>query len=705
MMELACMNITANEDDSNMGNRDQSPPAPWWYRGYESPNPIPPTVNPPCQSPARHVNYTQHRDRLIRTRSIISTDSPLFWPNKSPYEPCSSAMEALVYQDSPLADYLEGEGVAEQDWAPQQDDHHPTLTPLDSSTVDFAPRGPPTFQDRIRNKLPAPLQLKPMGRQETVNKIHNICKVAVSTKIGKSENERFLEQFGYTIVASQLLNEQSAPSYSTVTGLLSNTAHNADLSGTRAASFGIRGAIFTAGASFSVVWILHWARSRQGSGWDFRRICILITLLLAVATAFYAFAKRQWLKYLRRHAVDIASVLVANAQSFDSAASASVVLIQEVELVSRGYRISTPMPPITRLEEQTQTRRCLRLRRILSECLTEMLERYLEAKRHLQLLTDTANLEKYFDIYDFSLEELDEPKPSADNAMEDKTSLRSLRHLFSRAYAARKATLCCLLALPADGGEVDIGNWSTAIEEMQRLAATNGTCVQKLAAILNEQDHIIIPPSPQSKLSPNKDRHRAQLRRLNSLSQGIRGLHAKMQLIREESNASLERATDDADFGTTLTTLYQSIGADLRGILQEWEAGKSSLLATLENPDRLSRPTSLLRSPASPTFSLGGATAVDGGPAEALRALNGEDQHLTAPDNNMDEHEVFEAIALPRKRNSMTRDERIARMKEERARQAVAREKSDANTHMLRELETVIKLRPRGKTAPRVTSI
>lgn len=178
-----------------------------------------------------------------------------------------------------------------------------------------------------------------------------------------------------------------------------------------------------------------------------------------------------------------------------------------------------------------------------------------------------------------------------------------------------------------------------------------------------------------------------------------------MQLIREESDASLERATDDADFGTTLTTLYQSIGADLRGILQEWEAGKSSLLATLENPDRLSRPTSLLRSPASPTFSLGGATAVEGGPAEALRALNGEDQHLTAPDNNMDEHEVFEAIALPRKRNSMTRDERIARMKEERARQAVAREKSDANTHMLRELETVIKLRPRGKTAPRVTSI
>ncbi|OJD18902.1 hypothetical protein AJ78_01086 [Emergomyces pasteurianus Ep9510] len=614
-------------------------------------------------------------------------------------------MEALVYQDSPLANYLEGEGAAEQDWA-LQNDHHAPQAPLDSSPVNFAPRGRPTFQDRIRNKLPAPLQLKPMGQHKTLAKIHDACKAAVSTKIGKSENERFLEQFGYAIVASQLLNEQSAPSYSTATGLLSNNTHNPDSSGTRAASFGLRGAVFTAGASFSVVWLLHWARSRQGSGWDVRRICILIILLLAVAIAFYAFAKRQWLKYLRRQAVEVASVLVTNAQSFDSAASASVVLIQEVELVSRGYRISTPMPPITRLEEQTQTRRCLRLRRILSECLAEMLERYLDTKRHLRLLTDTANLEKYYDIYDFSPEELEESKPLlADNAMEDKTSLRSLRHLFSRVYSARKGTLCCLLALPADGGEADIANWSTAIDEMQRLAVTNGACVQRLAAILNEQDYNIIPPSPQSNLAPNKDRHRAQLRRLNSLSQGIRGLHAKMQLIREESDASLERATDDADFGTTLTTLYESIGADLRGILQEWEAGKSSLLATLENPDRLSRPTSLLRSPASPTFSLGGVTAVDGGPAEALRALNGEDQHLQSPDNNMDDDEVFEAIALPRKRNSMTRDERMARMKEERARQAVAREKSDANTHMLRELETVIKLRPRGKTAPRVTSI
>ena len=64
-----------------------------------------------------------------------------------------------------------------------------------------------------------------------------------------------------------------------------------------------------------------------------------------MATAFYAFAKRQWLKFLRHQAVEAASALVGNAQALDSVSSASVVLIQEVELVSRGYRLfAYPFP-------------------------------------------------------------------------------------------------------------------------------------------------------------------------------------------------------------------------------------------------------------------------------------------------------------------------------------------------------------------------
>lgn len=119
----------------------------------------------------------------------------------------------------------------------------------------------------------------------------------------------------------------------------------------------------------------------------------------------------------------------------------------------------------------------------------ELLQRYLDAQRALRPLVDPANLVKYHDIYDLSPEELQMAESTIDDlAAEDKTSLRSLRMLFTRLYLARKGSLCCLLALPADGGNADITRWSVAVEEMQRLATTTGICLQRLTDILNEQD-------------------------------------------------------------------------------------------------------------------------------------------------------------------------------------------------------------------------
>ncbi|KAK2742457.1 hypothetical protein FQN57_005348 [Myotisia sp. PD_48] len=618
-------------------------------------------------------------------------------------------METCVYEDSPLADYLEGEGEGDQDWAPQVDVEWARHDSVDDSTTGaFAPQGPSKFQDRIRNKIPEPLQLNHSHRRAALSKFHDAFSAVITARISKPDNERFLEQFGYIIVASQLLNEPSAPSYTTITGLLSHSPQTETPSTSTATIFDLRGAIVTAVASFSVVCLLHWARSIHKIGWNVKRVVAISFLFVAVAVAFHAFAKRQWLRYLRRQAVDVAGTFVGNSHTLDSAASAAIVLIQEVELVSRGYRVSYPLPPVSRMEEQSHVKRCLKLRRALSICLAEMLEKYLDAKRTLRPLVDNANLEKYHDVYDFSAEELQDPDTTVlDKTLDDKTSLRSLRNSFNKLFALRKSTLCCLLAMQADGSDSDILRWNAAIEAMQALSMKSAECITKLRDILNEQDREIIASSPLSKPHPSKDRYRAQLRRLNSLSQGIRGLHAKMQLIREESDACLENSSDDIDLSSTLITQYESIGADLRGILQEWEAGKSSMLANMENSERLSmsRPSSMLRSPSSPTFSLGGVTAVEGSPADALRALNGERLSLSSPDSNMDDDEVFEAIALPRKRSSMTREERIARMKEDRARQATVRERSDANTHMLRELETVIKLRPRGKAGSRVTSV
>lgn len=182
-----------------------------------------------------------------------------------------------------------------------------------------------------------------------------------------------------------------------------------------------------------------------------------------------------------------------------------------------------------------------------------------------------------------------------------------------------------------------------------------------------------------------------------------------MHVIREESSANLER-TDTGEFEANLLAQYESIGTDIRGLLQEWEVGKSAMLSNFDKPSpspRPSRPSSVLKSPLSPSPSIGGSTAVEGSPADALKALNGDNGSDLGEGQVIDAEEIFEAVALPprNKRSSLTRQERIARVKEDRAKQAAARDRLDANTTMLKELEMVIQQRPHVGNSKRVTSI
>ncbi|EPS27999.1 hypothetical protein PDE_02944 [Penicillium oxalicum 114-2] len=609
-------------------------------------------------------------------------------------------MESLVPKDSPLDDYLQGIG-GEETWT--ADEMH-SDSDHDVPTSDFAPRGASRFQKRVRNKLPKPLDLRSSSHGALVEKLYSACSTALNARIARGDNERFLEQFGYVIVASQLLNEHSAPSYTSAADVLT-TSQPAELP-SLSTTFGVQGAVVTASTSFSIVWLLHWGRSKTGSGLNLRRFGILLILVPVLGVFFYAFAKRQWLKYLRHQAVEAAGAFVRNAQGFDSAASASVVFIQEVELVSRGYRISTPLPPISRLEDQVQIRRCLRLRKAVSECFSSMLGRYIQSQNTLRPLTDEANLAKYYDIYDLALEDLASIEATiSQESLDDPCSLRSLRDSFGKLYTVRKSVLCCLLALSADGGGSDIARWNSAVEEMRELAAVTGSSMTKMTNILNEEDRDLIPPSPLPSASPSKERMRAQFRRLNSLSQGVRALHAKMHIVSEESNAKMDKS-DGGEFEASLLAQYDSIGSDIKALLQEWELGKAAFVNSTDRLSiaELSRPSSMAF-PLSPTPSLGGTTAVEGSPTDALKALNGERPDLT---HSFDDEEIFEAVVLPASRNkraSLTRDERLARVREARAQKAVVQEKANAKTNMLKELEMVIQQRPRNGASKRVTSI
>ena len=196
------------------------------------------------------------------------------------------------------------------------------------------------------------------------------------------------------------------------------------------------------------------------------------------------------------------------------------------------------------------------------------------------------------------------------------------------------------------------------------------------------------------------------MRKLNALSQGIRGLQAKLHLLRDESD-KLAEVTNHSSLKSAIH--YESIGADLKLLLEEWEEGRASFASETEKArHRLSLHTLDGAVPSSPTLSLGGITAVGGSPTEDSAAFcEYPKSHQSCPSTttNSSGEEVFEAVALPRQRSTLTREERIAKMKEERVRATLARGTAANNTHMLKELESVIKLRPRGRTTGRLTSV
>lgn len=530
--------------------------------------------------------------------------------------------------------------------------------------------------------------------------------------MGRADNARFLEHFRYIVVASQLLNE-----YLDQGSLPPPTVPNhgldgaSDTSAIPSVSTSLYGAAATAVLAFALVYLLHWARNGQNGFASRSRATLVLIVCLLAAFVGYAYVRRQWLKFLRRHAVAEVTTLTANWQAFEVSASSALSLIQEVELVSKGYRLSTPLPPASRIEDQAASRRCVRLRKALWKAYNAVIPACIDAGASLRALVDEDDVDKYFEVYDINAQDAKEASGSeALTVLEDDTeSLKSLRLLSYRSGVLRRVTLSALMALEADGGKPDFQRWRLASDVMNRLSAVVGIHAEKLQQCLSEMETIQTPATPSPKFSniAAREKMRSQVRKISMLSSGIRGLQAKMQVLREETNRSIEQSEDISDLGPSLMAQYDSIGADLKELTSAWEAGKASLQNNLTKQERrISLASSAARSPVS---SIGGLTAVEegGGPADALKALTGDSlSNRSSMATTPSDEEVFEAVALPRQRSTLTREERIMKMQEERERQATLRANRDANTSMLRELESVINLRPKKTAvAPRITSI
>ncbi|KAG6053081.1 hypothetical protein E4U17_005055 [Claviceps sp. LM77 group G4] len=624
-------------------------------------------------------------------------------------------MEPIVYEESPLADYLQdGGGGSEPDWAPA--DSSP-LRPVSShssfsdfplhppSPSPFAPTGRPMVKTRFRSKPPTALRTDVPRTTTTFRIIRRNCSAAVVASIGRADNSKFLEQFRYIIIASQLLSGTSILGHRPAAPSIPSDAANCEAQQSVLSTQGLLASILGA---LAIAVILSWVLGNGSAYITRKRLACFVALLAAATFMGQIYMRRQWLRYRREQSLAEIGSFVSNSNDFDSASEATLSLVQEVELVSRGYRISAPLPPISRLEDRNQARKCVRLRKALKHSFANVLDVYKKMSDTIKGFAEQTELDKYYDMYDINdLDISDALQGFRENEFEDPESLRTLKILAARFHTTRKMLLCALLALDANGEGSDLLRWSTAVEVLRGLNESTRGAFDNLRAILSEAQSFPTPPTPQGPLTPGRERWRSQVRKLNSLSTGIRGLQAKLHLLREESDRALDDSNDLSEIGPSLISQYESIGVDLKELMTAWEEGKAALALGIDrNEKRLSSMSTLL----SPRSSLSGLTSVEeGNPADALKALTGESP-LGSDVNDVlepDTPEVFEAVAQPRHRpkSTLTREERIIKMREERDQKAQARKQMDATKGMLRELETVINLRPRGRVVDAIKDL
>ncbi|KAL7900003.1 Mysoin-binding motif of peroxisomes domain-containing protein [Trichoderma sp. TUCIM 5745] len=609
-------------------------------------------------------------------------------------------MEPVVYEETPLADYLrDGGNMSEAEWAPMDgtpDFQSSIASSPPASPTPFAPTGRPLVRARFRNTNRLERAEEPQAQAPqplTLQSLKKSCSALLAASLDSADNARFLEQFRYTIIASQLLNGHlllgNRPPALKTPGSTANTNDQSLLS--------TEGIIVSVVGALALAVFLSWALSSAPSHVTKRRLILVLIIAAAAALVGQVFVRRQWLRYRREQCLAEISTFISNSQNFDSATEAALSLVQEVELVSRGYRI-LPLPPVSRIEERTQSRKCGRLRKALKNSFAGVLQTYNQVSDVVRGFAEQMELEKYYDMYDVSDFDISDSRLGFNESeFEDAESLRTLKILAARFHTMRKMLLCALLALDANGEAKDLLRWTAAVEALQSANVSTKSVFEKLQGILSEEESFPLPPTPSQPLTPGKERWRSQVRKLNSMSTGIRGLQAKLHLLREESDRALDDSNDISEIGPNLMSQYDSIGVDLKMLMAAWEEGRAALAQGIDRTEKRLSSISTLLSPAS---SLSGLTTIgEGGAAEAFKALTGESPPASDINDAEEDQEIFEAVAKPRPRSMLTREERIAKVKEEREHRAAARQQLDATKGMLRELETVISLRPQKRAS------
>lgn len=534
---------------------------------------------------------------------------------------------------------------------------------------------------------------------------------AMSPRLSPRESSRFVDRFRYIICTSQLLSEtlvfseyQKRPS--TIHRFKFDDGEQGEWDSRKVAKYWMG----SGGCVLLVSLLITWAMRSSNRGIPSKsKNSAALTLALLMALFLYAQSRKGYTRYLHLQAATHIQSTVTQCQRFDALVCKIINLVQEVELVSRGYRTGSTLPPIARIEANGRQRRCMRLRTSLVAALNLVFSANGRASAILEKMANARDYNKLSDVYNVILTEEDDLALLCDEA----DSVGYLKALFHQMHARRRKLLCCLLAIHADGRPGSTGVWGTVVKQLQSISGLMENLVQQFEDVLEEDTHVLSPNqiawSSATEASEGLvDRRRAQARGINTLSQTLRRTQAKMYILREESARILQQPDIEPQTKVELLSHYDSLGSDLNALLADWQDGRQLLLRqsppespTDEHPPQGAEDSSSV--PRTSDIDLDGESLLIRpnslgfwGPRMSVVSGPVTEGHPFTPIGDALREEVFEGDTAVTERplQRMTRAERVAIMRQERelkqARSEERRVQQQARLSLQGELKDVL---------------
>lgn len=475
-----------------------------------------------------------------------------------------------------------------------------------------------------------------------------LVQASLFPELTKLENARFLERFRYALVSSPLLDKQLL-GYTAKLMKPTGKGHRVQksLSECNCEKKQHEKKYWTSsGCVIVVVVLLTYAikESKYGlvPGAPLRTVA-LVVISFGVTLFLFAHSRKRLLRNLRSSVLFNTAQLVESSQHFDLAITKCLSIIREAELMSHGYRPDLVdegleglglklEAPASRIEmSRDGIIMGKHLRSTISAGLYLCTTTCLTAVQELLSYCNESDLEKYLEIYEIDLRDIDEfgwesthnkgsdegfhelikltlnvPREEFYGASGANASLAKIKLDLFKLHFLRRLLICCLLSMQTTGRcePRELDAWHLVdlhLENMSNLSS-------QLSKTITPH-RVMSSIGMQKSKATDKTRTTSwqrQVRSLNNISSTLQHIEARMEMLRDTSVSLIntsspttmdlgEDSEQEDDFGeNNLPTEndirhaeddfehnFEMIGSDIRALLDLWETGRKDLKSAI----------------------------------------------------------------------------------------------------------------------------